>query len=284
MPAFLSNTRRLYLRARFELLRGRPENAATLCREALLTPDYSWAQFRAHQMLARLEFPGEDYLTILKRIHQHLKPATYLEIGVDQGISFEIVAPETLSLGVDPNPRLRNPLRSNQRIFAQTSDEFFREHDVIAELGGKPIELAFIDGMHKLEFALRDFINIERNCSADSIILIDDVYPLDSVHASRERASWYWCGDVWRLILILKNYRPDLEVQVIATRPAGLGIVQKLDPSSNLLAERQREIIDEFLTLDISTLSGRKAEMLNRFPNHWSSIAQLIDSRRRMDI
>ena len=43
------------------------------------------AHLKAHHMLADLEFPGEGYFRILARIHEHLKPATYLEIGVDQG-------------------------------------------------------------------------------------------------------------------------------------------------------------------------------------------------------
>ena len=141
------------------------------------------------------------------------------------------------------------------------------------------MDLAFIDGMHQMEFALRDFINVEKYCSADSIILIHDVYPIDATSAARERASLFWSGDIWRLILILKKYRPDLTVNVIAARPTGLAIVQNPDPQSGVLAERQHEIIDEFLALDISVLDGRKDEMLNRFPNEWTSIARLIDTR-----
>ena len=57
--------------------------------------------------------------------------------------------------------------------------------------------------------------------------------------------------------------------------------MQNLDPHSSILAERQQEIIDEFLALDISVLDGRKDEMLNRFPNDWASIARLIDTRGR---
>ncbi len=232
-------------------------------------------------MLAALEFPGEDYVQVLARIQEHLKPATYLEIGIDQGDSLEIVSPETLTLGIDPNPRLRKPAGPRQRVFAQTSDEFFEQCDVISELDGKALDLAFIDGMHQLEFALRDFINAEKYCSSDSIILIHDVYPMDAMSAARERASWFWSGDIWRLILILKKYRPDLIVNVIGTRPTGLAIVQNLDPHSSVLAERQQEIIDEFLALDITVLDGRKDEMLNRFPNDWAAIARLIDTRGR---
>jgi hypothetical protein len=232
-------------------------------------------------MLAELEFPGEDYFQILARIHEYLKPSNYLEIGIDEGRSFEIVRPETLALGVDPNPRPRNPLTSNQRVFAQTSDDFFKQCDVVSELGGKTLDLAFIDGLHHLEFALRDFINVEEYCSPDSIVLIHDVYPIDAMSASRERLSRFWSGDIWRLILILKKYRPDLTVNVIGARPTGLGIVQNLDPHSSVLAERQQEIIAEFLALDISELDGRKDELLNRFPNEWASIAGLIDTRGR---
>ena len=68
--------------------------------------------------------------------------------GVDQRQSFQIVTPETLASGVDPNPRVRKALKPNQRVFAEISDNFFDNHDVIAELGGKTLELAFIDGMH----------------------------------------------------------------------------------------------------------------------------------------
>jgi len=277
-----SSARRLYRQAFIQRFLGRPERAAELCHAALQTADYSMAHLRAHQMLAELEFPGEDYLRVLARIHEHLKPSTYLEIGIDQGGSFGLVGPETLALGVDPNPCLRKPPGPRQRVFAQTSDEFFEQSDVISELGGKTLDLAFIDGLHQLEFALRDFINVEKCCSADSIILIHDVYPIDATSAARERASWFWSGDIWRLILILKKYRPDLTVNVLGVRPTGLGIVQNLDPHSRVLAERQHEIIDEVLALDISVLDGRKDEMLNRVPNDWASIARLIDTRGRV--
>jgi len=269
----------LYLRARIQRLMGRPQSAAASCRAALESADYSIPHMKAHKMLSELEFPGENYFQLMARIHDHLKPVTYLEIGVDQGQSFEIVTSETLALGIDPNPRVRKTLQPNQRVFAETSDNFFDSHDVIAELGGKRLEVAFIDGMHQFEFALRDFINVEKYSSPDSIILIHDVYPIDAISAARERASWFWSGDIWRLILILKKYRPDLTVNVIGTSPTGLGIVQDLDPNSRVLAERLDEIVKEFLELDISVLDGRKDEMLNRVPNDWPSIAGLIDSR-----
>jgi hypothetical protein len=271
----------LYGQAVIQRLLGHRERAAKLCHEALRFAVYSETQAKAHAMLSALEFSGPDYFRVLARIHEHLQPATYLEIGVDEGRSFEIVSPETLTLGIDPNPHLRKSVGCRQRVFEQTSDDFFEKCDVISVLGGKPLDLAFIDGMHHFEFALRDFINVEKYCSADSIILLHDVYPIDAISAARERISTFWSGDIWRLILLLKKYRPDLTVNTIGTRPTGLGIVQNLDPHSRVLPERQHEIIDEFLALDISVLDGRKKEMLNYFPNDWKSIARLIDARPR---
>ena len=275
------SARSLYYQALIQRLLGRRQRAAELCHTAVQTADYSLAQLKAHLMLAKLEFAGEDYFRVLARIHEHVKPATYLEIGIDEGLSFEIVRPETLALGVDPNPHLRKSLGPRHRVFAHTSDEFFEKCDVPSELGGKALDLAFIDGMHQMEFAFRDFINIERYCSPDSIILIHDVYPMDAISAARERASYFWSGDIWRLILLLKKYRPDLTVNTIGARPTGLAIVQNLDPHSHVLREHQHEIIDEFLALDISALDGRKKEMLNYFPNDWASISRLIDTRGR---
>jgi hypothetical protein len=275
------SARSLYYRALIQRALGHRQRAVELCRTALQTEDYSIPHLRAHLMLAELEFGGEDYFRVLARIHEHVKPATYLEIGIAEGQSFEIVRPETLALGVDPNPRLRKPLGPRQRVFAQTSDDFFEKCDVRSELGGNALDLAFIDGMHQVEFAFRDFINAEKYCTPDSIILIHDVYPIDAMSAARERASFFWTGDIWRLILLLKKYRPDLAVNTIGTRPTGLAIVQNLDPHSRILSERQHEIIEEFLALDISVLDGRKKEMLNYFPNDWTSIARLIDTRGR---
>jgi hypothetical protein len=275
------SARSLYYRALMQRLLGRRQRAVELCRTALQTEDYSIPHLRAHLMLSELEFGGEDYFRLLARIHEHVKPATYLEIGVADGKSFETVRPETLALGVDPHPHPRKPLGPRQRVFGQTSDDFFEKCDVLSALGGKALDLAFIDGMHQMEFAFRDFINAEKYCSTDSIILIHDVYPIDAMSAARERASYFWTGDIWRLILLLKKYRPDLSVNTIGVRPTGLAIVQNLDPNSRVLGEHQQEIIDEFLALDISVLDGRKKEMLNYFPNDWTSIAQLIDTRGR---
>ena len=252
---------------------GDTDAARQCCERTLsLAPDLN----PAHELLSVLTLPGAIYFDLLPRIHSHLRPRTYVEIGVSKGDSITLVRPETRAIGIDPEPRVKVPLGANTSIHAATSDNYFANHDVPAELGGLPIDLAFIDGMHQFEFALRDFINIERHCSAQSTILIHDCYPLTRLTAEREPKTLFWSGDIWRLILILRKYRPELRVNVIATAPTGLGVVRGLDPASKVLSERMHEIVSEYLALDYSVLDADKAGMLALYPNDWERIKTLL--------
>jgi tetratricopeptide (TPR) repeat protein len=231
----------------------------------------------AHGFLASLNFPGPFYLEIISMFHSHLRPRTYLEIGVETGESIARARRETRSIGIDPEPKITKQLAPGASIRATTSDEYFAAHDVRGDFGGLPIDLAFIDGMHQFEFALRDFMNIERHCTSRSTILIHDCYPLSRHTAERERRTNFWSGDIWRLILILRKYRPDLRVNVIATAPTGLGVVRGLDPASRVLQEHQEEIVREFLALDYSVLDADKAGMLALYPNDWEKVKAILE-------
>lgn len=252
---------------------GKPDEAIALCGQVLARDPVNAS---AHRMLARLTMPGEYYRDVLKHIHAVLRPRTYVEIGVSKGDTISLVQPETLAIGLDPQPKIDRLLTPHTRIFAETSDGFFASHDVKTELGGLPIDLALIDGMHHFEFALRDFINVERSCAPGSTVLMHDCYPLDEISAQRERVSQFWSGDIWKLILCLKQYRPDLMINTIACAPTGLAVVRNLDPASTVLPARLDRIIAEFIDLPYSTIAGQKAEMLNRFPNDWQRIQSLL--------
>lgn len=225
---------------------------------------------------SQIRFGGDDYLDVLARILEAVRPRTYVEIGVEQGFSLRLVKPPTIALGIDPEPKLAAPLEDNQKVFVETSDAFFAKRDVRAELGGLPIDLAFIDDMHHFEFALRDFANVERHAARGSTILIHDCYPLDRETAERERRRSFWSGDVWRLIVLLKKYRPDLALHTIGTAPTGLALVRNLDPESRLLFERYEALRQEFLALDYGYLDDDMPRKLNLFPNEWTKIRSLL--------
>jgi hypothetical protein len=254
---------------------GDRDEAAWYCERALEIDPES-RPVRA--LLAGLYLHGPSYLEVLARIHKYLRPRTYVEIGVAAGKSMRLVGPHTRALGIDPGPAVAFALPGNVRLYAETSDEFFGRRDVLAELGGLPVDLAFIDGMHHFEFALRDFVNLERVCMPASTILIHDCFPHDRRTAQRERVTSFWSGDVWRLILLLKKYRPDLSVHTVATPLTGLGVVRNLAPSSRLLAENIDRLRDEFMALDYATLKRDRAGKLNLLPNDWESIQAVLDA------
>ena len=97
--------------------------------------------------------------------------------------------------------------------------------------------MAFIDGMHHFEYALRDFINIEPLCRTGSVVFIHDCYPIDARSAERDQVTAFWSGDIWRLLVLLKKYRPDLAIHTLGTPPTGLGLITRLDPEFHRAAQ-----------------------------------------------
>jgi len=247
---------------------------ARICAEAALAlhPNYR----SAHSLLAQIALPGPSYTDVLAQIHRRLAPRTYPEIGVDTGTTIALAAAATAAIGVDPNPKINKPLGNNVRIYSLTSDDFFSQHDVARELGDHSVDLAFIDGMHNFEFALRDFIAIERYCTSRSVVLVHDTYPLDRRTAERAQETNFWSGDIWRLVLALKKYRTDLAVHTIGAAPTGLTMVLNLDPNSHVLADRMDDIVSEFLAVDYSFLDADKPGGLNFLSNDWAQIESLL--------
>jgi hypothetical protein len=227
-------------------------------------------------MLEFLRRTPRDYYELLPRIHSLLKPKTYAEIGIRNGDSLMMAKTAVAAVGIDPAPKLREPLPSSFKVFELTSDDFFARHNLMKELGGRTCDLSFIDGMHLFEFALRDFIGLEKAAGPNSTILIHDCYPHERAVADRERSTDLWAGDVWKLIVCLKKYRPDLSVWSIVVPPTGLGVVRNLDAKSTVLEERLKQICDEFIGADYSSIERDKAAALNRVEKSWSAVKSIL--------
>lgn len=227
-----------------------------------------------------------NYREVLDRVHQHLLPRTYVEVGVCDGMTLTLALPGTVCIGIDPEPQVCYHLGRRTRVFSETSDDFFDNHDLDTLLGGVPLDMAFIDGMHHFEFALRDFINLERASSPSTTIFIHDCLPVDETTASRDRTTSVWSGDIWRLILILGRWRPDLEVSVIDRAPTGLGVVRGLDSGSTVLSDNYDSIVAEYMEVPYRVLDGSKDEQLNRVPGDWDTIQGLLPDQpfRRANI
>jgi predicted O-methyltransferase YrrM len=183
-----------------------------------------------------------SYLDVLRDIHTQLAPSTYLEIGVHRGASLRLAA--CPSVAVDPDPRVT--VSAPAVLYNETSDDFFRydAHDALAQ----GADLAFIDGLHLFENVLRDFMNTERLASRSSVVVIDDVLPNHPAQALRERETFAWCGDVWKIAPCLAHYRPDLQLTLLDTDPTGLLVVSGLDPSNRVLWDQYDSVLDEYLS------------------------------------
>lgn len=104
--------------------------------------------------------------------------------GCRHGASLELAT--FPSIGIDPDFEIHRPLPAPTRLFKQTDDNLFRDHDPGQLLVGA-FDLAFIDGMHRSQFVLRDFINLEHHAHPGSVILVDDLLTEDMSWTTRER-------------------------------------------------------------------------------------------------
>lgn len=189
----------------------------------------------------------------LAALHELLKPKTYLEIGVQHGLSLRLASCE--AIGVDPSPNVQVPLGPNATVIQETSDVFWTRTEAQA-LAGR-LDLAFIDGMHLVEFALRDFRGVEALAHPGTVAVFDDVLPRNYGEAARQQCPGDWTGDVWKIADILALFRPDLRCILVDTWPTGVLVVTGMSPESTTLHCRYDEIVGQFVYDDPQTVPIR---------------------------
>lgn len=194
------------------------------------------------------------YLDILGQLHRALDPGFYLEIGVRNGASLQLA--RCPAIGVDPAPAIpEGRLAPSAQIHVGTSDDYF----LAAPTASKVPDLAFIDGMHLFEFALRDFMNIERRSAGHTVVVVDDIYPAHPAQAERKRHTRVWTGDVWKFYRCLAEWRPDLHLMTLDTAPTGLLLICGLDRNNKVLWDNYNPIVRQY-----GELTKVPAEILER--------------------
>ncbi len=217
---------------------------------------------------------GLEYRKFIAQFTAHRACKTYFEIGVNRGRS--IAGVNAAAIGVDPAMSLVFDVLGQKpmiQLYQMTSDDFFAKYNLTA-LFGAPVDIAFLDGMHTFEFLLRDFINTEPHCHKDSAILLHDCFPVNAEMTERERNSParadkelrnHWTGDVWKLIPILKAYRPDLAITCTNCAPTGLAIVRGLNPQSTVLRDHFDKIVKDFMPRAITEANIADYYAANQF-------------------
>jgi len=218
-------------------------------------------------------YRGMYYTNFLKTLTDSLKPTSYLEIGTNKGSSLQQI--ECDAVCIDPEFKISGDFLSKRQrslFYQMTSDEFFAKYNVYTIFPGG-VDLAFLDGMHRFEYILRDLINVERCCHSRSLILLHDCLPLNVRMAERNwlppahdesfTGDW-WTGDVWRILPTLKKYRPDLQVRLLDCPPTGLVALSNLDANNTVLNDHYFPILEEFISLNL--IDVRMDELWSMFP------------------
>lgn len=236
-------------------------------------PDYPGAQ----ALLATLSMPGPPYREVLRAVHRALAPRTYLEIGVETGGTLALATTARRAVGIDPaDYPLEQALPPGATIVRETSDAFFAGRTRESVFGGDPVDLAFIDGMHLFEYALRDFANVESWCSPNGTVILHDCIPLAPVAAERERRTRFWVGDTYKLVWALARHRPDLKIRTVLTPPSGLVVIRRLDPTSNELKRNLAAIEQEFASFRYPYEPGRFPDELHPVSNDVAGVSEAL--------
>lgn len=214
--------------------------------------------------------------TLLAWLHRQLQPALYVEIGVDEGVSLACATGP--AIGVDPRPQLRLSVepRPSARIVTSSSDAFFTAQ--ASTLLQPPPELAFIDGMHLFEFALRDLIHVERHMAPWGLVVIDDIYPCHPAQACRRRRTGSWTGDVWKLLPLLRAHRPDLTLVCLNAHTTGLLLIAGLDASTTRLSSVYPEMVRHYRP--IAEPPAQVLERSGAIPSHHPLVPELLQLLR----
>ena len=213
---------------------------------------------------------GDHYCTVLRQLHATLEPHTYFEIGTRRGDTLALA--KCAAIAVDPRfifddiEMVRQVVaKPSLGLYQMSSDAFFAQNNPSALLGA-PIDMAFLDGMHRCEFLLRDFINTERHCRRNSIIALHDCLPVEQAITARIEVyniaahpdrGWWWAGDVWRTALLLKRRRPDLAITSIDLAPTGLVLITNLDPNNSSFCDGYSSHVHEMMSWDIGRIGIR---------------------------
>ena len=149
---------------------------------------------------------------------------SYLEIGVERGLTFEAVRAE-IKVCVDPAPLFkRDSLPLGAQLVVSTSEDYFA-----GGASGYTFDLVFLDGLHTAQATYRDLVAALNWLSPEGTVLIDDVMPTDEASAlpsyedsqlekkkqGIKHSRWY--GDVWKVVWLLVTKYPDIELVLIGS-------------------------------------------------------------------
>lgn len=137
----------------------------------------------------------------------------YLEIGLEYGHTFNNTH-FTNKVGVDPDPKTTTNL---DKIFKCNSDDYFQKY-----IEDSTFDVIFIDGMHQVEYIIKDINNAIKCLNEKGKLFIDDIMPFNFNEQLKIPVKHYyendilkygepWTGDVWKIIYyLLTNFKDKI--------------------------------------------------------------------------
>ena len=160
-----------------------------------------------------------EFIPLLKEFVFYIEPEVYLEIGVENGTTFNEISPlvkEAYACDINPMPNIK--LRSNVRTYQMSSIE-------LSYIWNKRIDLLFIDAGHTKESVLNDFNMFSpyiKECTG--VIALHDTYP-----RFKELATIEFCNTAWEAAYEIRtnNKYKEFEIFTIPGPYAGLSLIRK---------------------------------------------------------
>jgi len=158
-------------------------------------------------------------VTLINYLIDKFNFSSYLEIGIDQGITFKQISCENKE-SVDPAKGLYSHAKPTHQM---TSDEFFNSVEPV----DKKWDVIFIDGLHESDQVDKDIRNSLRHLNPGGFVILHDCNPLTyerQIVPDPRNTSGPWNGDVWRSVARFRSGFKDYGCAVI-DYDEGLGII-----------------------------------------------------------
>ena len=150
-------------------------------------------------------------------IGSQIKPNVYIELGVDEGKTFLMIAP-FVSRAIAVDKKIPECLEDYETYEMETS-EFFGDGWFKEEA-----DLIFIDADHSYEGAKKDLKNALEILSDDGLIIMHDTDPVSTFMADNLEA----CGDVYKIVDDIEEGKiTDINVVTLPVGDPGLSIITK---------------------------------------------------------
>lgn len=165
-----------------------------------------------------------DHISMIDHLASWIKPESYLEIGVRDGKSLNVVSKYSKVCHAVDLKFINNNFDNNVITYEMSSDEFF-----IQKEKSLMFDFVFIDGDHSEEQVYKDFLNVSDFVIEDGFVLLHDTSPWCDEFLEPE-----WCNNAWEAALKIKNYHNnDWEILTLPFNP-GLTILKKIKINKQL--------------------------------------------------